>query len=476
MLIQKNYYLLLRQLKKFPILSFPILWRRKNMKTRSVTIAVLSTLLTLSMLLAACGQAAEPTKASEASTPTAEGPAVSTETPVAAEPITIKVMTFLAYDTPEVEPQIATAFEAANPGIKVELESVPLSDYFTKLKTMIAGGTAPDVVSLNVENMAPFADLGALEDLSPYIARDGYDMRQYYDSTVRMHQYGGVQYGLPASFSTVVLFYNKDLFDKAGVAYPDGTWDWNKLIEVGKALTVDNNNDGIYEQFGFSPPWWPIFINWFDGSLLTPDGTQCALTEPNAINGFQALVNLSLVDKIAPTRSDLATQGDWDMFMAGRLAMFPTGPWAIAPFNGITSFTWDIADMPTGAKKATFLFGNSLAISADSQKKDAAWEYLKFAAGQPGESIRQEAGYEIAPVRVVAETAFLASLSGKMPEHGEVFMSATSYAYLAPQHPKWPEISDAINSELESALSGNKSVNDALTAACEQVNNILTEP
>jgi multiple sugar transport system substrate-binding protein len=434
------------------------------MKNKSLYL-FLTVLMVVSVLLAACGKTATAT----------EAPAATEAAAVAVDPVTIHVMTFLAYDTPEVEPQIAAAFEAANPGIKVVLESVPLSDYMTKLKTMIAGGNAPDVVSLNVENLASFASMGALTDLGPYIERDSYDMSQYYENTVRMHQFEGTQYALPASFSTVVLFYNKNLFDAAGIAYPDGTWDWNKLIEVGKALTIDNNNDGIFEQFGFSPPWWPLFLNLYDGSLVNADGTQCALTEPNAIAGFQAMVDLSLVDKIAPTRGDLATQGDWDMFQAGRLAMFPTGPWAIAPFNNITTFVWDIADMPTGKQQATFLFGNSLGISAGSQYKDAAWEYLKFAAGQQGESIRQQAGYEIAPVKTVAETEFLASLEGKLPANGEIFMNATNYAFLAPQHPKWSELQDAIWPELELALLGDKTVEEAMASACEQVNAILAE-
>ncbi len=93
-------------------------------------------------------------------------------------------MSFLAADTPEVEPSIVAAFQEANPGITVEFEAVPFGDFFTKLKTLIAGGEAPDVVSLNIENLAAFASLGALEELGPYIERDGFDLDQYYESTL----------------------------------------------------------------------------------------------------------------------------------------------------------------------------------------------------------------------------------------------------------------------------------------------------
>jgi len=408
-------------------------------------------------------------------TPPTESAPINEPLPAAPEPVTLKVMTFLAYDTPEVEPAIATEFMKEHPEITVEIESVPFSDYFTKLKTLIAGGEAPDVVSLNIENTAAFADLGALADLEPFIQKDGYDLSQYYESTLQMSVYNGKQYGLPASFSTVVLFYNKDLFDQAGIAYPDETWDWAKLIEVGKQLTVDKENDGIIDQFGYAAAWWPVHLYMNGADVFNADKTKCALTEPAAVEGLKNMADLALVEKIAPNRSDLKTQSDWDMFMAGRLAMFPVGPWGIAPFQGITTFQWDIADMPSMQKQATFLFGNALSITSDSKNKDAAWEYLKFAAGEKGERIRQNAGYEIAPVKAVAESEFLKSLEGKEPEHASIFMNAAGYAHLPPVHPKWQEVHDAIWAELELALLGNKAMDEAMQTACTSVDAILAE-
>lgn len=386
---------------------------------------------------------------------------------------TIKVMSFLAADTPEVEPSIIAAFEEAHPGITVEFEPVPFGEFFTKLKTLIAGGEAPDVVSLNIENLAAFAALGALEDLGPYIERDNFDMSQYYESTLGMGQYDGKQYGLPASFSTVALFYNKNMFDEAGVAYPDETWDWAKLQEEGAKLTQDKDGDGIIDQFGTATAWWPVYLYANNADIFNADKTACALTEPAAVEALQKYVDLSLVDKIAPTSSDLKTQSDWDMFMGGRLATYPVGPWALAPFRGIEGFAWDVADMPAMARQATFLFGNPMAITSDAKNKDAAWEYMKFAAGEPGQRIRQAAGFEIAPVKAVAETEFVASGAGLPPEHIQKFLDVTSYAFLPPLHPQWQEIHDTIWPELELALLGEQSVEDAVNNACTGVDAIL---
>ncbi len=449
------------------------------MKKSSLLFVVLSALIALSMVLAACTPTETPAPVQEAQpeaapteAPVAEAP---TDAPAPVEPVTIKVMTFLAYDTSEVEPSIVDEFMKAHPEIKVEIESVPFSDYFTKLKTLIAGGEAPDVVSLNIENVAAFASLGALEDLAPYVAKENFDLSKYYESTLGMSNFEGKQYGLPASFSTVVMFYNKDMFDKAGLAYPDATWDWAKLLEVGKQLTLDTNSDGIIDQYGYAYAWWPVYLYMNGADVFNADKTACALTEPAAIEAMQKMVDLALVEKISPTRGDLKTQSDWDMFMAGRLAMFPVGPWGIAPFQGITTFKWDIADMPAMGNQATFLFGNALAITSESKNKEAAWEYLKFAAGEEGGRVRQNAGYEISPVKVVAENEFLKSLEGKQPEHGDIFMNAASYAHLPPVHPKWQEIHDAIWPELELALLGDKTVEDAMNTACQNVDAILGE-
>ena len=386
----------------------------------------------------------------------------------------IKVMSFFAYDNPEVEQGVVDAFTAAYPNIDVALEMVPFSDIFTKFKTLMAGGEAPDVISLNFENSAQFAALGALEPLDSYIESEGYDMSLYYDNTVDMYKIDGVQYALPGTFSDVVLFYNKTLFDNAGLEYPAPDWGWDDLLNAGEALTIDENGDGVMETFGYALAWWPMYLYLNGADVLNEDGSACALDTPEAIEGLQRMVELQGEGGIAPSRGELASQSDWDMFIAGRLAMFPLGPWGVQPFNDdIQDFEWDIAHHPAFAEKATFLFGNSYAISSSSKNKAAAWEFMKFATGPQGSQIRQEGKYEISPVRDVAESEFLSSLAGAPPENAIVFMEAVDYARTPPAHPQWGEIHDAIWPELEMALLGDVSVEDAVTNACTAVNRVL---
>jgi multiple sugar transport system substrate-binding protein len=271
------------------------------------------------------------------------------------------------------------------------------------------------------------------------------------------------------------MFFNKDIFDKANLPYPDGNLTWDKYIETAKKLTVDSNNDGNIEQFGTARAWWPLYLFWNGANIFTPDLKKCGLSDPAAIDGLQKMVDMTVTDKIAPAQKDLDAQDDYHMFMTGRIAMYPIGPWAINDFNTITTFKWDIADMPIMKKQATFLFGNAYSMMSASKNQEAAWEFMKFATGEEGDLIRQQAGYEIAPNKKIAETQFLKSLEGKSPEHASIFLSATSYAQTVPVVAHWTEIGDAINNELNLALLGKQTVKQAVDKACPAVDTLLAE-
>lgn len=438
---------------------------------------VLSALVALSVLLAACAPAAAPV-ATEAPAAATEAPAAVTEAPVV-EPVTIKVVSFLTYDEKitGAENKVVEAFQAAHPEIKVDFQLLPYADYFTSLKTWIAGGTAPDVASMDISMLQESAANDALLDLNPMIKEQSYDLSQYYDSTIKMFSNEKGLYGLPASFSNVVIFYNKNLFDAAKLPYPDAKMDWKTFMDNAKKLTQDTNADGKTDIFGTARLWWPYYLLMNDAPVISADGTKCVLTEKAAVDGFQTMVDLTLTDKVAPSANDLAAQDDWHMWMAGRIAMYPIGPWGITPFNDIKEFQWDAAELPAGpmGTKATFLFGNAYAIMAGSPNQKAAFEFLKFATGPEGDKIRQDAGFEIAPIKTIAESSFLKSLEGKEPANAAAFLTSAAFAKTVPTHKRWSEIADAISAQLDLALLGQQTVPEAMQKACESIDPILAE-
>jgi len=427
--------------------------------------------------LAACSAPA-PTEAPSAAPTAAPGsttaPAKPTPAPVKG---TLRVMTFFADNDPTVEKGVIAEFQKAFPDVKVDAEIISFGDLFTKLKTLIGGGNPPDVASLNFENLHAYVAEKSLAELDPFIQRDNYDMTQLFEASVNMHRVGGRQYGMPATFSDVVLYYNKNLFDKAGIPYPDKTWNLDKVLEVGKQLTVDQNKDGIIDQFAYVLPWFPICLAQYGGDVFNADKTKCALGEPAALEGLNMMTTFCVKEKIAPTRVDIANQGDADRFIAGTIAMLPTGPWMINKFQAeATSFDWDVADLPGGKKQATHTYGNSYAILAQAKNKDAAWEFLKVACGEVGGHIRQANGYELSPVKKVMENEFLKGLEGKKPKSAQVFLDAMNYAVLPPYHAHWSEIHDtAIWPELELALNGKQTMEDAVAKIVPAVDKMLAQ-
>jgi len=429
----------------------------------------LSVLIVMSMLLGSC------TPATPANTPAATdtGDQVLPEaTPGSAEQTTIKVMSFFAYDAPSVEYGVVKAFQDANPDISVQFEAVPYGDIFLKYKTLIAADLAPDVMSMNYDNAYLFATLGALEPLDEFITTTGYDTSKLFQSALEMFKIDGVQFSMPATFSDVVLYFNKDLFDAAGLEYPQRDWTQEEFQAAAKALTADTDGNGDIDQWGYSFPWWPMVLDQYGATIW--EGTTCTLNSPAGIKAIQSIVDGRFVGKFAPTADDLAEQGDWDMFIAGNLAMFPTGPWAVQPFNEkITTFSWDIAHQPAGDKQSTHIYANSYAMASGSKNKEAAWRFIEFATGPVGTKIRQDGKYEISPVTAIAEEFYLAALAGAPPEHAIVFMEAMDYAKPQPVHTNWNKIHDSIAPELDLALIQDQSVKDALDNACVGVNAAL---
>ena len=147
--------------------------------------------------------------------------------------------------------KLVESFEAANPTIDVKVTVADWDAYWEKLLTGLAGGAAPDVFAMDGPLFPDYQARDVLLDLQPFIERDGYDLTQLADQGVGVFKTAeGGQFGLPRDLNVVVLYYNKAMFDAAGVPYPDDTWDWAKLIEVGKQLTLDTDGDGTTDQWG----------------------------------------------------------------------------------------------------------------------------------------------------------------------------------------------------------------------------------
>jgi multiple sugar transport system substrate-binding protein len=153
-----------------------------------------------------------------------------------------KTVTWAMWGSPEeiaTHQKVADAFMAANPDIKIEIWSQPWGDYFTKIQTLWAAGDAS--VIPNVMFLSPvvnYAADGVLENLDPFIEASSYPTSDYWPGLLDFGMYDGHVYGFPHDIGLEVLYYNKDIFDEAGVEYPNENWTWDDLMAAAETLTV----------------------------------------------------------------------------------------------------------------------------------------------------------------------------------------------------------------------------------------------
>lgn len=393
--------------------------------------------------------------------------------PAFAEDVTVKYMTFSAAPNylKELDATIA-AFEAEHPGIKVTYETAAWDAYFTKLQTLVAAKQAPDAFELNFENFVTYAEKGALADLTPLIAADtGFSTSVYNPTALAAFAQGGKQYGLVESFSNVVLFYNKDLFDAAGVAYPTADWTWKQELEAAQNLT--NAGAGVWGDFA-PIQFWEFYktIAQNGGSILSPDKQTVTIDSPQNIETLQWMIDKVSKYKVTPSDVEMAGQSSEDLFKAGKIAMLRTGIWLLGDFTENAKFKWDIALEPGKTNKAHHFFANGVAVSANSAHADAAYQWIKFlTSSKAAVDLRIAAGWELPAVSDAA--AVQGYLDQPAPESREVVFQALDTAVVPPVIGNWNQLTDAVGKELEAAKLGQKTPEQALKDAKVAIEGLL---
>lgn len=431
-------------------------------------LALLATMFAL--LLAACGAPQAPAASEPAAAPAAQSENQAAQ-PAATEPVEIAYFTFSAApDHLDSLDQMIAAFEQSNPNIKVNVETAPFDQYFTKLQTLIAGGTAPDVFELNYENFVSYASKGVLADLTPLASAEAGFTDRFYPRAYEAFNQDGKQYGLPQSFSNVVLFYNKELFDAKGVAYPSADWTWEDELEAAQQLT--DPAAGVWGSY--SPvQFWEFYKTAAQSgcSVLGADGTTVTINEPGCVESLTWMVDKINTHKIAPTDADMAGVSDGDLFKQGKIAMLRTGIWMFGAFED-APFAWDIALEPGNTQKAHHFFANAVAVSATSEQQDAAWKWAQFFTSSPSAaSIRVDASWELPALD--DQALFDSWLAQNPPASRTVVFQALDTLVTPPVIEQQAQMQDAVNKLLEQAKLGQITPQEALDQAKTEIEALI---
>jgi multiple sugar transport system substrate-binding protein len=314
-------------------------------------------------------------------------------TPYNGEEVTI---TYGFWDTAQsdaIDTQI-DAFKAHFPNITVEPQIVPWADYWTQLQTAVAGGETFDVFWINTASLPVYASADALLPITSIVGDGGIDPSLLPAALVASYAWEGVQYGLPRDFDSIALFYNKDIFDKAGVAYPDDTWTWETFRSVSEQLT---DADNLVFGAGLQTSWQENYYNFIwqnEGRLLNDDMSASLVGEPPAAEALTYLTEFftsELTPSIALQQSNPVAD---TLFPAGQVALLPGGSFRAGTYAKAEA-NIDVAPLPQGKKRATAIHGLANVIWANTKNPGAALEWVKFLADSEAETLLGQSGATI---------------------------------------------------------------------------------
>ncbi|MGI9824737.1 ABC transporter substrate-binding protein [Agromyces sp. Marseille-Q5079] len=286
--------------------------------------------------------------------------------------------------------QIADAFTEEHPNVDVEIQLTPYKEYFTKLQTAVSGGAAADVFWMNGPNFQLYAGNGVLAPLDG----DGLDPADYPEGLIDLYSYEGDLYGAPKDFDTVALWYNKALFDAAGVEYPNADWTWDDLKAASAKLT-----DPAKGQYGIAASQYGQ-ENYYNsiaqagGEVISADGTTTGYDTPEALAGIELWTDL-IADGSSPTAQQMTDTNPEDFFLSGKVAMFQNGSWAAIAYadNPDIADTVDVAPLPAGATgNQSVIHGVANVANAKSAHVDLAKEFAEFASSKAAADIQADSG------------------------------------------------------------------------------------
>jgi len=414
--------------------------------------------------------------------------------PATAKKLTLRYALWDQNQRPAMEASIAE-FMKNNPDIDVKVELYPWADYWTKLTTGLATGTAPDVFWGHLAWFPSMVTRGQLLDLQPYIDRDKVDLSPYYPALVEAWKYQGDSYGIPKDWDTIALFINKEMIAKAGLVYPaDLKWnpiDGGSFLRYIQKLTLDNTGRNALDpnfdptnivQYGFASenepqPSWLNFVweNGGTGIINRPWGTKVVIDQPQTIAVLQFLNDLIYKYHVSPKPEARGVwPGPWSLWTGKKVAMVTNGSWMLPSARSQASFPWDVAPLPAGPAGRISVF-NGLAheIPATCKHKEEAWKLCKWMDSPASQKIVSEMGIVFPAVKDLIPT-FLKAFAGKKPEHIRVFIDETANTGWWPITEKWPRMWDVMQREFDLLWLGQyKTAEEAVKKVAVELRGIM---
>lgn len=439
------------------------------MKSRYKTVSML--FFTAALALAACAPAATsaPEKIVETvpvkETQIVEVPAEKTEVRLsgwASSPAETALLESLLYK-----------FSVENPDIIVKYEPIT-GDYRQALLTSIAAGTEPDVYYMDIFWWQELARNEVILPLDDLMAGSGVARDEFIPSLIDAFTFDGKTYGIPKDFNTLGMFYNKDLFDGAGLDYPTDDWTWDDLKSAASKLTdLSDPNKPIY---GFCTPAdpgrFPVFVFQNGGMVMNEDYTDTLLDSDAAVSAAEFYTSFR-AENIGATPADLGEGWQGTLFGKGQCAMVYEGGWLI-PYlrDQFPTTQYGVVLPPAGpAGEGNLIFTVAWGVSANTKNPDAAWAVVNFLTNEANQTTVLESGFALPSRASMRESDFLKN----NPNTAAIFRGASEGAHPFFWGAVGSDVNDQMGKALERVYLENQSVQDALKQAADAIRQALTQ-
>lgn len=431
---------------------------------KKVLVYVLTCVLLMSALMG-CGQSSKETESGTASNNVQ--PESKTEEVQQKKPVELL---FSIWDKNQIEgmEKIAAAFKEKHPHVTIKVELTPWSEYWTKLEAGAVGNVMPDIFWMHTNEIYKYAKSGKLMPIQEGMI----DTTKFDKGLMSLFTYEGQLMGVPKDFDTIAVFYNKEIFDANGEAYPDETWDWEKYLEVAKRLTdkdagIYGAGAPMYTQNGVYP-----FVFQNGGEIITADG-KSGYALPETQEAVKFYFDMILEHGVSPTLEYFAENGKNETFTSGKLAMYITGSWKMKSFssNEYIGDKMDVAVLPKGKKRASISNGLTYAGAATTNHPEEVKAFLSFAGSEEANIIQGKSGAAI-PAYEGTQSHWVELFTGY---NVQAFIDMLDYSVPFPTSPSKPKWGDVEKSTLTAYGAGELTAEEAFSFLAEEMDKILAK-
>lgn len=361
-------------------------------------------------------------------------------------------------------------FEEKNPNIKIDMQVTAWTEYWTALEAAGTGGSLPDTFWMHSNNIYYYGSNDQLLDLTDYINKSSLvDLANYPEGLNQIYNIDGKQYAVPKDYDTIALWYNKALFDEAGIAYPDETWTWDTMKEAAKKLTKADGS-----QYGFSAglncqEGYYNFVYQNGGEIITAD-KKSGYDEAATIGGIDEYFSY-IRDGLSPEIYDDLARAQ--SLQNGLCAMGLFGSWNLSGFasSDIMVKDYDCAVLPSAndGTRASIFNGLGNAIAATTEHPDEAWKWIEFLSSKEGQERQAELGIAISAYNGSAD-----KFAEAYPMFNtKCYIDMVEYAQIRPYSNQTSIWEDKAYEVLKDAYAGKEDVKTACEKTAAMMNEAL---